>query len=89
MTPVKAQTCVCWPADLAVLDESEDMLKAVVVEEDGLQHSSVGTLQDLWDRICGGQLVLDPFIICQLFIHEKKKTLEISFDQCGALFGAS
>lgn len=32
---------------LAVLNQSKDVLKAVVVEEDGLQDGSVGALQDL------------------------------------------
>lgn len=34
-------------SDLAVLDESEDVLEAVVVEEDGLQDRSVRAVQDL------------------------------------------
>lgn len=34
-------------SDLAVLYEPEDVLKTVVVEEDGLQNWSVRTLQDL------------------------------------------
>lgn len=36
-------------ADLAVLNEPEDVFKAVVVEEDGLEDWSVGALQDLGD----------------------------------------
>lgn len=37
--------------DLAVLDEPENVLEAVIVQKNGLQHRSVGTLQDLRDGI--------------------------------------
>lgn len=36
-------------SDLAVLNESEDVFEAVVVEEDSLQDWSVRALQDLWN----------------------------------------
>lgn len=36
--------------DLAVLDEPEDVFKAVVVEEHGLEDRSVSALQDLRHR---------------------------------------